>query len=51
MPTLSKKEWQEIKTMGATNNINETNISLQIEGKECGQCHRSFNEKDVEERN
>lgn len=37
--------------MGATNNIKETNISLQLQGKKCSQCDQPFTAKDIEERN
>ena len=37
--------------MGATNEIKGTNISLQLEGKECPQCSQPFTEQDLEDRN
>ena len=37
--------------MGATNLIKETNISLQLEGKECSQCSQKFTEKEIDDKN
>ena len=37
--------------MGSTNQIKETNISLQLEGKICPQCEQPFTEQDLKERN
>ncbi|CAG8461244.1 16972_t:CDS:10, partial [Gigaspora margarita] len=34
-----------------TNNIKETNLSLQLEGKTCPQCQQKFTEKDLERGN
>ena len=37
--------------MGATNQIKETNISLQLEGKECPRCNKKLTKKDLDDRN
>ena len=37
--------------MGATNQIKETNISLQLEGKICPQCQQPFTQADLDEQN
>ena len=37
--------------MGATNGIKGTNLSLQLEGKECPQCQQKFTQKEISERN
>jgi hypothetical protein len=37
--------------MGATNEIKGTNISLQLEGKECPQCQQKFTEQEIDNRN
>jgi hypothetical protein len=37
--------------MGATNQIKGTNISLQLEGKECSQCQQVFTKQEINEQN
>ena len=37
--------------MGATNEIKETNISLQLEGKNCPQCEQTFTQEEIDDRN
>jgi len=37
--------------MGATNQIKETNISLQLEGKECPQCQQPFTQQEIDDEN
>jgi len=37
--------------MGATNQIKETNISLQLEGKECPRCQQAFTKQEVDAEN
>lgn len=37
--------------MGATNEIKETNISLQLAGKKCPQCQQPFTQADLDDRN
>ena len=37
--------------MGATNGIKGTNLSLQLEGKECPQCQQIFNQQEIDKEN
>ena len=37
--------------MGATNQIKETNISLQLEGKECPRCQEVFIKQEIDAEN
>lgn len=37
--------------MGATNEIKGTNITQQLEDKQCPQCSQPFTQQDLEERN
>ena len=37
--------------MGATNEIKETNISLQLAGKICPQCQQPFTQQDIDNQN
>ena len=37
--------------MGATNQIKETNVSLQLEGKKCPQCSQKFTEQEIDNKN
>ena len=37
--------------MGATNRIKGTNISLQLEGKQCPQCQQPFTQAEIDDRN
>ena len=34
--------------MGATNGIKGTNLSLQLEGKECPQCQQVFTQQEID---
>jgi len=37
--------------MGATNEIKETNISLQLTDKQCSQCQQKFTKEEITDRN
>ena len=37
--------------MGATNQIKGTNLSLQLDDKQCPQCQQVFTKQDIEDRN
>jgi len=37
--------------MGATNQIKGTNLSLQLEGKECPQCQQKFTQQEIDNEN
>ena len=37
--------------MGATNEIKETNISLQLTDKKCSQCQQKFTKEEITDRN
>jgi len=36
--------------MGATNQIKRTNLSLQLEGKECPQCQQQFTKEEIDKK-
>lgn len=37
--------------MGSTNQIKETNLSLQLAGKECPQCNQTFTQEEINDGN